>query len=110
MMTTELAVARDSEGYLINPEDWSEEVAQQLAQEEGITLTGDHWDVLRFMRQYWSEHQVAPDVRHVQDYLAQHGMDRKTAKEHLYRLFPYGYVKQACKLAGMIKPRAWSTG
>lgn len=109
-MATELAVARDVEGYLINPEDWSEEVAQQLATEEGITLTEDHWDVLRFMREYWSEHQVAPDVRHVQDYLAGRGMDRKTAKEHLYRLFPYGYVKQACKLAGMIKPRAWSTG
>lgn len=109
-MTTALALARDAEGYLINPEDWSEDVARQLAAEEGISLSEDHWDVLRFMREYWSEHQVAPDVRHVQDHLAARGMDRKQAKEHLYRLFPYGYVKQACKLAGMIKPRAWSTG
>jgi tRNA 2-thiouridine synthesizing protein E len=28
----------------------------------------------------------------------------------MFELFPYGYVKQACKIAGMKKPRAWSTG
>jgi len=28
----------------------------------------------------------------------------------MFELFPYGYVKQACKIAGMRKPRAWSTG
>jgi len=105
-----LTLPRDAEGYLINPEDWNEDVARELAREEGIVLTDDHWEVLRFMREYWNEHQLAPDVRHVQDFLARRGMDRKAAKELLYRLFPYGYVKQACKLAGMIKPRAWSTG
>lgn len=110
-MNDALAVARDAEGYLLNPEDWDEEVAEELARAEGLSLTPDHWEILRFMRRYWTEHQVAPDVRHVQAFLAQQrGMDRKTAKEHLYHLFPYGYVKQACKLAGMIKPRAWSTG
>ena len=31
-------------------------------------------------------------------------------RNDLFRLFPYGYVKQACKLAGMRRPRAWSTG
>lgn len=110
-MTETLAVRRDAEGYLVNPEDWNEVLAEALAREENIELSREHWEILRFMRSYWAQHQVAPDVRHVQAFLAtQRGMDRKSAKEHLYRLFPYGYVKQACKVAGMIKPRAWSTG
>ena len=67
--------------------------------------------LLRFMRGFWAEHRIAPDVRHVVDFLVkEQGFDKKRAKEHLFRLFPYGYVKQACKIAGMRKPRVWSTG
>ena len=63
------------------------------------------------MRAYWLEHRVAPDVRHVVDHLvSKQGYDKKEAKKHLFDLFPYGYVKQACKIAGMQRPRAWSTG
>ncbi len=36
--------------------------------------------------------------------------DKKEAKKRIFELFPYGYVKQACKIAGMKRPRAWSTG
>ncbi len=101
----------DNEGYLINPEDWSEDVARVLAEHEGIELTDQFWDVLRFMRAYWTEHRIAPDVRHVMDHLVKaRGYDKRHAKEYLFRLFPYGYVKQACKIAGMQRPRAWSTG
>ena len=42
--------------------------------------------------------------------VSEHGFDKKSAKAHLYKLFPYGYVKQACKIAGMQRPRVWSTG
>jgi len=38
------------------------------------------------------------------------GTDKKQAKQFLFKLFPYGYVKQACKIAGMQRPRGWSTG
>jgi len=63
------------------------------------------------MRDYWGQHRIAPDVRHVVSWLAEHqGIDKKAAKQQLFRLFPYGYVKQACKLAGMQRPRVWSTG
>ncbi|MCB1726925.1 MAG: TusE/DsrC/DsvC family sulfur relay protein, partial [Gammaproteobacteria bacterium] len=54
---------------------------------------------------------VAPDVRHVVDFLVAQGeLDKKRAKEHLFKLFPYGYMQQACKIAGFQRPRAWSTG
>ena len=99
---------RDAEGYLIEPADWNEALAEALAAEENIALTDEHWDALRFMREFYEEHQIAADARYVIKHLAgRHGRD---AQKKLFALFPYGYVKQACKLAGMKRPRAWSTG
>lgn len=56
------------------------------------------------MRTYYQEHQVAPDARLVIWHLA----DRlgPTSRNKLFELFPYGYVKQACKIAGMKRVRA----
>jgi tRNA 2-thiouridine synthesizing protein E len=64
--------------------------------------------VISFMREQQQEHQVTPDARHVMRHLEQRypGQGRK----RLFELFPYGYVAQACKIAGMKRPRAWSTG
>jgi tRNA 2-thiouridine synthesizing protein E len=98
----------DDEGYLVDPGEWNEEIAEVLAAREGIALTADHWDVIRFMRDYLDDHQVAPDARFVIKHLAErHGPG---SRNMLFELFPYGYVKQACKIAGMKRPRAWSTG
>lgn len=110
-MNEHIEVERDAEGYLVDPEAWNEEIAAELAAEEGVGLNDEYWPILHFMREYWQEHRVAPDVRHVVDFIASSdGADKRTVKTQLFRLFPYGYVKQACKIAGMIKPRAWSTG
>ncbi len=110
-MNTDIAVEQDQEGYLVDPEAWDDEIARGLAAQEKLELTDASWNILRFMREYWREHQVAPDVRHVLGFMtSEQGVDKKVAKEQLFRLFPYGYVQQACKVAGMIKPRVWSTG
>ena len=104
-------VSRDNEGYLLNPDDWNETVADELACEEGLELNDDYWLILNYMRDYYNGHRVAPDVRHITSYLSkEHGYDKKEAKSKLFKLFPYGYVKQACKISGMMRPRAWSTG
>lgn len=110
-MNTEKQATYDSEGYLIDPSQWDESVARLLAADEGIVLHADHWPIILFMREYWSQHRVAPDVRHVVDFLVrEQGFEKKKAKQRLFKLFPYGYVKQACRIAGMQRPRAWSTG
>lgn len=100
--------ALDAEGYLIEPEHWSEGVALQLAREVGIVLENDHWDTLHFMRHYYEEHQIAADARHVIKHLEKRYPGR--GRQRLFELFPYGYVGQACRVAGMKRPRAWSTG
>ena len=110
-MSTEVGLpTRDDEGYLVDPADWSDAIAEALARRERIALTDAHWAVIRFMRTYYEAHHIAPDARHVMKHLAQYrGMERADRND-LFRLFPYGYVKQACKIAGMRRPRAWSTG
>jgi tRNA 2-thiouridine synthesizing protein E len=100
----------DEEGYLVDPAEWNEEIAEELARKERIALTEVHWTVIRFMRRYYEEHHIAPDARHVMKHLAEYRGPEQADRNDLFRLFPYGYVKQACKIAGMRRPRAWSTG
>jgi len=100
----------DDEGYLVEPADWNEAVAQALAGRENLTLSDLHWQVLRFMRAFHDEHQVAADARFVIRFLADDAGFGTAARSKLFELFPYGYVKQACRIAGMRRPRAWSTG
>ncbi|HEX6295877.1 MAG TPA: TusE/DsrC/DsvC family sulfur relay protein [Burkholderiales bacterium] len=100
----------DDEGYLIDPADWNEQVAEALARQERIVLSDEHWAVIRFMREYYEQRQIAPDARHVMKHLAELKGAGKAGRNDLFLLFPYGYVKQACKIAGMRRPRAWSTG
>lgn len=111
MTTNPNPVQRDDEGYVVNPDDWSRELAVSLADEENLVLSEEHWVTIRFVRDYYAEHRIAPDVRHVAKHLAAHlGCDKKTGKARIFALFPHGYVQQTCKIAGMKRPRAWSTG
>jgi tRNA 2-thiouridine synthesizing protein E len=89
----------NEEGFLAHPEEWSEEVAAALATaEEGIELlTGEHWAVIIYIRQYFLENNLAPMVRKV---CQTTGFPLK----HIYELFPSGPAKGACKVAGLPKP------
>ncbi len=86
----------DNDGYLVNPGQWDEDFAEAMAPEVGITdgLTPSHWDVLRFIRATYRETGSIPIVL-------------KTCKAHklsakdLQKLFPSGYQRGACKLAGL---------
>lgn len=97
----------DEQGYLLDPEAWDEAFAEAAARDEGVTLGEEHWEVIRFMRAFLDEHGIAPDARFVIKHLKEtRGADRN----RLFELFPFGYVQQACRIAGMKRPRAWSTG
>ena len=100
----------DNEGYLITPEDWNDTFAKIHANKEELELSEEHWKIIKFMRDYYAEHLTAPDSRHVVKYLAEELDYGRKAKKRLFELFPYGYVQQACKIAGMKRPRSWSTG
>lgn len=100
----------DDQGYLIDPTEWNFDVAETFARQADITLSEDHKKILTFIRDYFDEHQVAADARFVIKYIADDLGYGDKAREYLYELFPYGYMQQVCKIAGMKRPRAWSTG
>ena len=95
----------DENGYLVNLDDWSEDVALVLAQGEEIEMTESHWDLVKFLRNYYEEYQIAPAVKVLTKADAtEKDMDKKAASEFLYGLFPKGPGLQACKIAGLPKP------
>tara|TARA_R110002096_G_scaffold52592_9_gene137459 strand:- start:850 stop:1185 length:336 start_codon:yes stop_codon:yes gene_type:complete len=95
---------KDNEGFLLDPGDWSSELAEQIAKSEEIEMSQDHWDVVHFVRSYYESNDTVPELRTTLKYLKQHVGDDKATRKHVYRLFPYGYGQQACKIAGMRKP------
>lgn len=104
-------IRRDEAGYLIDPDEWDAEVASHIGAEESIKLTPEILEIIRYMREYLEDHHVAPDARFVFAFIAEkNGLSKTQARRHFFTLFPYGYVKQACKIAGFRQPRAWSTG
>jgi len=93
------AVELNDEGFLVDPSQWTEEMAVELARREDIdALTDRHWQVIRFMRQQYEDTGTGPNVR----------MLAKTSGipvKELYQLFPKGPAKTAAKIAGIPKPR-----
>jgi len=97
-------VATDNEGYLANLEDWSEAVANHLAEKDNLPLTEEHWKILNLIRDYFQEYGTAPNLRILQKVLKQEFGDELADKKHLFTLFPYGPAKQGARYAGMPKP------
>ncbi|WP_421681502.1 TusE/DsrC/DsvC family sulfur relay protein [Stutzerimonas urumqiensis] len=98
------AIALDPDGYLCRLDDWSEAVAQWLAEREGIQLTEAHWEILRLLRGFYAEFQLAPATRPLIRYVAQQLGPEKGNSLYLNRLFNGTPAKLAAKLAGLPKP------
>ncbi len=97
-------VETDEEGYLVNINEWSEEVAGEIAKAEQIAMSPEHWEVVNFLREYYGEYQIAPAIRVLTKAISKKLGPEKGSNKYLYELFPYGPAKQACKIAGLPKP------
>ena len=92
-------VDRNDEGFFTDPDQWTEAMAPELAQAEGIDeLTEPHWRVIRFVRNEYFEKGTGPTVRML-------GKTSGVSVKELYQLFPKGPAKIAAKIAGIPKPR-----
>ncbi len=88
-------VELDVEGFLVQPEVWTREVAQMLAQDEVEGgLTEEHWKVIDYFREYYLEFKSVPPIKKLARVT---GCNLKQA----YRLFPSGLTYGACRLAGI---------
>ncbi|WFM69717.1 TusE/DsrC/DsvC family sulfur relay protein [Halomonas sp. CKK8] len=94
----------DPEGYLVNMNEWSPEVAEALADEEGITLTAEHWEILQVLRDFYARYEMAPAMRPLVKAVARALGPEKGRSIHLMRLFPGSPAKVAARLAGLPKP------
>jgi len=99
-------IATDSEGYLLNPGDWSEDFARARAQLENLELTPAHWEIIYFLRAYFEEHQVQAQVRFMIQHFSQVWGKALGNNHHLHALFPVGGPqKQGNRLAGLWKTK-----
>lgn len=98
------AIDRDNEGYLLDPEQWTEQLAREIALEEEIVLGVVHWHIISFIRQYYDSNQSVAETRTLLKHLNTTLGKERSTRRYLYSLFPYGYGQQACKIAGMRKP------
>ncbi len=89
-------VAVDQEGYLANPEEWTKEIAGEMAKEIGIELTDKHFEVIDYLREQHAQ-GTQLTIRKV-------GKSGITDIKGLYKLFPGGPLKYSSKIAGIPKP------
>lgn len=99
----ERAIEQDPEGYLMELPPWSVEHAEQLAGEERINMTDEHWDVVNFLRDRFLSEGQAKSGRQVVELLEKRYGD-KGGRRYLYTLFPKGPVTQASRIAGLPLP------
>ena len=94
----------DKNGFLEDSNDWSEGFALQCAQSENIQMSDDHWQVIYFLRVYYSKNQKSPAIRALVKALKEElGTDKGTSL-YLQSLFPESPAVQAAKIAGLPKP------
>jgi TusE/DsrC/DsvC family sulfur relay protein len=93
-----IRVEVDDQGYLVNPDRWTRDVAAALAADEGVAeLTADHWVVIDFLRQHYAARGAAPMIR-----VLCRGVGMTL--QRIYDLFPGGPAKCACRIAGLPRP------
>lgn len=99
-------IVTDAEGYLRNLGDWSEEFARAQARREGLALTEEHWELIRFLRNHFQERGVQPQVRVMIKHFAEAWGPERGNNHYLHALFPNGGPqKQGNRLAGLLKTK-----
>ena len=92
-------VDTDAEGFLTDPEQWTEQIAAAIAAVNGVPeLTDRHWLVVKFMRERFLTTGTAPSIRSL-------GKESGVPVKELYELFPKGPAKLAAKIGGIPKPK-----
>lgn len=97
-------LATTDQGFLVNALDWNEQVATQLALQNGIVLTEQHWEIILFIRAYYGQYKHLPNTRVFIKAIAKTLSEEKGNSRYLHSLFPEGPLKYACKIAGLPKP------
>jgi len=102
-------LALDPEGYLVNLDEWSPEVAQALAKDEALELRDEHWELIELIRQFYAEFDHSPAMRPLVKYISLHlGKDKGRSIYLMQQLPPNDKTgsppKRLARIAGLPKP------
>lgn len=97
-------IALDENGFVVDLADWSESVAMQLAQREGLELTDQHWEIIYLLRRFYADFTIAPAMRVLIKQIKKELGAEKASSVYLLGLFPGSPAKISCKIAGLPKP------
>lgn len=97
-------IALDKDGYLVNLNEWTPEVATLLAEQESIVLTLEHWEIISLLQSFYSEFQISPAMRALVKYTEKQLGAEKGKSIYLLSLFPPSPAKIASKIAGLPRP------
>ncbi|VAW62212.1 hypothetical protein MNBD_GAMMA11-2683 [hydrothermal vent metagenome] len=90
-----------NDGRLENIEDWTPVLAEQMAKNEGLSLTPAHWDVINAIREYYKEYNFSPILKLLRKELSKRFGAERASIEALDALFPNGVQQQGSRLAGI---------
>jgi TusE/DsrC/DsvC family sulfur relay protein len=103
------SIALSEAGWLENLDEWSEELAVEIARNEKIDeLTGEHWDIIRSAREYFIDNGTVAEPRMFSKIMKQKFGDDRSSQKYIYSLFPTGLIKCANKIAGLPRPKGCS--
>ena len=98
-------IETDGNGFLVNLDDWSEDLAGHIAGQEGLTLTDKHWDIIKYLRdEYLNNNANQPNTRHIVKAMSERWGTNVTQKD-VYDLFPKDPSKQGGRIAGLPESR-----
>ena len=97
-------IATTDQGFLVDASDWNDDVARRLAEMNRLELRQEHWEIIRFIREYYQQFRHLPNARVFTKAVAKSLGEDKGNSRYLHKLFPDGPLKYACKLAGLPKP------
>ena len=96
-------------GWLENLDEWSEELAVEIAKNEKIPeLTQEHWDIINEAREYFQENGVVAEPRAFSKIMKKKYGPERSDQKYIYSLFPTGLIKCANKVAGLPRPKGCS--
>ena len=98
-------IETDANGFLVDHNDWSEDVASVIAAEEGVELTDKHWDIINYLRdEVINNGGNQPNTRTIVKEMSSK-WGEKVGQKDVYMLFPKDPSKQGGRIAGLPESR-----
>lgn len=99
-------IALGPDGHLLDPADWHEAVAVEMAQRDGLEFDALRWWLIHFVRRHYLDYGMPPLMRIVIQAMRREAVVENPSSRILYRLFPDGPIREVCRYAGLPQPES----